>query len=257
MIHRLWQGIAAVAFALGLAAAPATAADRITVFAAASMKTALDGANAAFTQETGHAVAVSYAASSALARQIEVGAPADVFLSADLDWMNYLRGKDLIRPETRRDLLSNRIVLIAPKDKAQAITITPGFDLTGLIGDGRLAMGAVDSVPAGKYGKAALEKLGVWDSVSAKVAGAENVRAALALVARGEAPYGIVYETDAKADPGVAVVGLFPDDSHPPIIYPVAQVSSSQAVGVSDYLRFLTSDKAAEIFRSQGFTVLK
>jgi molybdate transport system substrate-binding protein len=255
--HWILRGLTALAITLGLAAGPAAAADRITVFAAASMKTALDGANAAFTRETGQDVAVSYAASSALARQVEAGAPADVFISADLDWMDYLEHKNLIRPETRRNLLGNRIVLIAPKSNPKAIDITPGFDLVGLIGDGRLAMGAVDSVPAGKYGKAALEKLGVWDSVSARVAGAENVRAALALVSRGEAPYGIVYETDAKADQGVVVVGTFPQDSHPPIIYPIAQVSSSQSAGVPDYLRFLLSEKAAEFFRSQGFTVLK
>lgn len=241
---------------IGFGTGPAGAADRITVFAAASMKTALDAANTAYAQETGHEVSVSYAASSALARQIEAGAPADIFISADLDWMKYLQDNDLIRPETRRNLFGNRIVLIAPKDNPKAIDIKPGFDLAGLIGDGRLAMGSVDSVPAGKYGKAALEKLGVWQSVSARVAGAENVRAALALVSRGEAPYGIVYETDAKADPNVVIAGTFPEDSHPPIIYPVAQVKASQGAAVSDYLNFLSSEKAFPFFRSQGFTVL-
>ncbi|WP_137129245.1 molybdate ABC transporter substrate-binding protein [Rhizobium sp. FY34] len=251
------RGLAVLAVALGLASEPALAAEKITVFAAASMKTALDAANAAYMQDTGQEVAASYAASSALARQVEAGAPADVFLSADLDWMDYLAEKHLIKPETRRNLLSNRIVLIAPKDNARPVAIAPGFDLSGLLGDGRLAMGSVESVPAGKYGKAALEKLGVWDRVSARVAGAENVRAALALVSRGEAPYGIVYETDAKADLGVAVVGLFPQDSHPPIIYPLAQLTASQNSGVAAYLQFLSSDKAADLFRQQGFTVLK
>lgn len=254
---RIMRRLAMLAVAVGLLAGPALAAEKITVFAAASMKTALDAVHAAYTQETGQEVAASYAASSALARQVEAGAPADVFLSADLDWMDYLAEKHLIQPETRRNLLSNRIVLIAPKDNARPVVIAPGFDLSGLLGSGRLAMGSVESVPAGKYGKAALEKLGVWDSVSARVAGAENVRAALALVSRGEAPYGIVYETDAKADPGVAVVGLFPQDSHPPIIYPLAQLTASQNAGVAAYLQFLASDKAADLFRSQGFTVLK
>jgi molybdate transport system substrate-binding protein len=237
---------------------PAAAADKVTVFAAASMKTALDAANAAYAKQTGVQVTVSYAASSALAKQIEAGAPADVFISADQDWMNYLSERKLIKADSRSNLLGNAIVLVSAKDKAKPVEIKPGFDLAGLLGpDGRLAMGAVDSVPAGKYGKAALERLGVWASVSAKVAGAENVRAALALVSRGEAPYGIVYATDAAADEGVAVVGTFPDDTHPPIIYPAALLSQSPSKAAADYLVFLKSAPAAEFFQSQGFTVLK
>ena len=182
--------------------APAQGGD-VVVFAAASLKNALDAVNAQWQKETGKKAAISYAASSALAKQIEQGAPADMFISADLDWMDYLAGKNLIKPETRSNLLGNRIVLIAPKDKAQPIEIKRRLRPRRSLGDGRLAMANVDAVPAGKYGKAALEKLGVWDSVSGKVAQAENVRAALLLVSRGEAPLGIVYQTDAAADPSV------------------------------------------------------
>lgn len=257
MNRRLLLKLVVAAFAALPLALPAAAADKVTVFAAASMKNALDAANAEWQKETGNETTVSYAASSALAKQIEAAAPADLFISADLAWMDYVAEKKLIREDTRSNLLGNRIVLIAPKDKADKVEIKEGFDLAGLIGDGKLAMGAVDSVPAGKYGKAALEKLGIWSSVEGKVAGAESVRAALALVSRGEAPYGIVYQTDAAADPGVAIVGAFPEDSHPPIIYPVAILAGSQSPAASAYLDFLKSDKAAPFFTQQGFTVLK
>lgn len=236
---------------------PAHAAEKITVFAAASMKTALDAANAAYTAKSGNQVVVSYAASSALAKQVEAGAPADVFISADLDWMDYLTKKNLIKPDSRKNLLGNRIVLVVPKDKAKTVDIKPEFDLATLVGDGKLAMGQVESVPAGKYGKAALEKLGVWGSVSSKVVGVENVRAALLLVSRGEAPYGIVYQTDAAADPGVSIAGVFPQDSHPPVIYPVAQLADSKSAAAGDYLKFLSSPEASPIFTGQGFTILK
>jgi len=257
MNRRLLLKLVVAAFAALPLALPAAAADKVTVFAAASMKNALDAANAEWQKETGNETTVSYAASSALAKQIEAAAPADLFISADLAWMDYVAEKKLIREDTRSNLLGNRIVLIAPKDKAEKVEIKEGFDLAGLIGDGKLAMGAVDSVPAGKYGKAALEKLGIWSSVEGKVAGAESVRAALALVSRGEAPYGIVYQTDAAADPGVAIVGAFPEDSHPPIIYPVAILADSKNPAASAYLDFLKSDKAAPFFTEQGFTVLK
>jgi molybdate transport system substrate-binding protein len=257
MNRRLLLKLVVAAFAALPLALPAAAADKVTVFAAASMKNALDAANAEWQKETGNETTVSYAASSALAKQIEAAAPADLFISADLAWMDYVAEKKLIREDTRSNLLGNRIVLIAPKDKAEKVEIKEGFDLAGLIGDGKLAMGAVDSVPAGKYGKAALEKLGIWSSVEGKVAGAESVRAALALVSRGEAPYGIVYQTDAAADPGVAIVGAFPEDSHPPIIYPVAILADSKSPAASAYLDFLKSDKAAPFFTEQGFTVLK
>lgn len=257
MNRRLLLKLVVAAFAALPLALPAAAADKVTVFAAASMKNALDAANAEWQKETGNETTVSYAASSALAKQIEAAAPADLFISADLAWMDYVAERKLIREDTRSNLLGNRIVLIAPKDKAEKVEIKEGFDLAGLIGDGKLAMGAVDSVPAGKYGKAALEKLGIWSSVEGKVAGAESVRAALALVSRGEAPYGIVYQTDAAADPGVAIVGAFPEDSHPPVIYPVAILADSKSPAASAYLDFLKSDKAAPFFTEQGFTVLK
>ncbi|MBP2550485.1 molybdate transport system substrate-binding protein [Neorhizobium galegae] len=253
----LLSAFAALGFTCLSATAPALAAEKITVFAAASMKNALDAANAAYRADTGVEVTTSYAASSALAKQIEAGAPADVFISADLDWMDYLAGKQLIAPDTRSNLVGNRIVLVAPKEKAKPVDIRPGFDLAELLGDSRLAMGSVDSVPAGKYGKAALEKLGVWSTVASKVAGAENVRGALALVSRGEAAYGIVYQTDAAADPGVSIVGTFPQDTHPPIIYPVAALSESSNPSVAAYLDFLKSPKAAPFFQSQGFAFLK
>jgi molybdate transport system substrate-binding protein len=185
------------------------------------------------------------------------GAPADIFISADLDWMDYVAKKGLIKADTRSNLLGNSIVLVAAKDKVKPVEIKEGFDLAGLLGDGKLAMGEVKSVPAGKYGKAALEKLGVWASVESRVAGAESVRAALALVSRGEAPYGIVYKTDAAADKGVAIAGTFPDDSHPPIIYPAAILADSNNPDASAYLEFLESDEAAPFFTEQGFTVLK
>jgi molybdate transport system substrate-binding protein len=250
VVSAAWLGLAAISM-------PAMAADKITVFAAASMKNALDNADVAFNKETGKDVTVSYAASSALAKQLEGGAPADVFISADLDWMDYVAKKKLIKDDTRKNLLGNQIVLVAPKDKAKPVDIKEGMDLAGLLGDGRLAMGQVDSVPAGKYGKAALEKLKLWSSVENKVAGAESVRAALLLVSRGEAPYGIVYQTDAAADPGVAIVGTFPEDSHPPIIYPVALTAGSANPDAAAYLEFLKSDKAAEFFKHEGFVVLK
>ncbi|GAK71250.1 molybdate ABC transporter substrate-binding protein [Agrobacterium rubi TR3 = NBRC 13261] len=248
--------VGSVVATIGLSAS-AFAQDKVTVFAAASMKNALDAANAEWAKETSNEATVSYAASSALAKQIEAGAPADLFISADLAWMDYVAGKKLIKDDTRTDLLGNRLVLVAPADKATPVDIKQGFDLAKLVGDGKLAMGAVDSVPAGKYGKAALEKLGVWSSVEAKVAGAESVRAALVLVSRGEAPYGIVYQTDAAADPGVKIVGTFPQDSHEPIIYPVAILSESKSPAAAAYLEFLKSAKAAPFFEKQGFTILK
>ncbi|MBP1887534.1 molybdate ABC transporter substrate-binding protein [Sinorhizobium mexicanum] len=236
---------------------PAQAAEKVTVFAAASLKNALDAINAEWTKQSGGQATASYAASSALAKQIEQGAPADVFISADLAWMDYLADKKLIKTDTRSNLLGNRLVLVSAKPDSTAVDIKPGFDLAALIGDARLAMGAVDSVPAGKYGKAALEKLGIWPAVEQKVAGAESVRAALLLVSRGEAPYGIVYQTDAVADPGVKVVGTFPEDSHPPITYPIAITADSKSADAAAYIAFVRSAKAAALFEAQGFTVLK
>lgn len=241
----------------GTAFAPAQAAEKVTVFAAASLKNALDAINGEWLKQTGKEAIVSYAASSALAKQIEQGAPADVFISADLAWMDYLADKKLIKADTRSNLLGNRIVLVSGKSDAPTVEIEPGLDLAGLLGDGRLAMGAVDSVPAGKYGKAALEKLGLWPNVAGKVAGAESVRAALLLVSRGEAPYGIVYRTDAAADANVKVVGTFPEDSHPPIIYPIAITADSRNADAAAYLEFVRSPEAAALFQAEGFTVLE
>ena len=248
------RGFLTLALAVGAAAA-AQAADT-QVFAAASLKNALDTAIAQYQAETGKAVAASYAASSALARQIEQGAPADIFISADLDWMNYLQEKNLIKPESRVSLLGNRIVLVAPAATATQVDIVKDFPLANLLGDGRLAMGDPAAVPAGKYGKAALEKLGVWPAVDAKVAPAENVRAALALVARGEAPFGIVYQTDAAAEKGVKIVGTFPEDTHPPIVYPIALTAASSNPDAAAFLAYLRSPTARPAFIGQGFTVL-
>src|SRR5690606_14980298 len=195
-----------------LADAPGVMAqEKVTVFAAASLKNALDAVNAACEADVGEQATVSYAASSALAKQIEEGAPADIFMSADLDWMKYLSDKNLIKADTETQLLGNSIVLVAPADSTAEARLEKGFDLAGLIGDGRLAMGDVQAVPAGKYGKAALEALDMWGSVEGKLAQAENVRAALKLVATGEAAAGIVYATDAVAEPGVKVIATFPE----------------------------------------------
>jgi molybdate transport system substrate-binding protein len=239
------------------AAAPATAQEKaVTVFAAASMKNALDDVNAAFLKQSGLKVATSYAASSALARQIEQGAPADIFASADLEWMDYAAQKKIIRGDTRVNLLGNKLVLIAPKDSnIDRVEIGQGFDLARLIGDGRITTGEVTSVPVGKYAKGALEKLGIWAPVQNKFAMAENVRAALALVARGEAVLGIVYETDAKIEPGVKIVGAFPPDSHPPIVYPVAATMTAKPEAAL-YLAFLRSQTAKALFERYGFTYL-
>lgn len=239
--------------------APAAAQDEgVLVFAAASLKNAMDEIAAGFGRQQQAKATVSYAASSALAKQVEQGAPADLFVSADLDWMDYLADKGLIDDGSRFDLLKNRIVLVAGRDSGLGRReIGRGFDLAGLLGDGRLAVGEVSSVPAGRYAKAALEKLGAWQGVEGRLAQAENVRAALALVARGEAPLGIVYATDAVAEENVQVVGTFPEDSHPPIIYPVAlteQGAGNAAAG--DLLTYLRGAAARAAFERQGFTVM-
>lgn len=239
------------------AMAPAAAQDKtLTVFAAASMKNALDEVDNAYTAKSGVKIVASYAASSALAKQIEQGAPADVFMSADTTWMDYVKDKKAVNEPTRVDLLGNSIVLIAPKDsKIDKITIDQGFDLAKLAGDGKVTTGDVKSVPVGKYAKAALEKLGAWAAVEPKMAMAENVRAALALVARNEAVLGIVYSTDAKVEPGVKIVGMFPASSHPAIVYPVAATSNAHK-DAADYLAFLRSSEAKAIFEKYGFSFL-
>jgi molybdate transport system substrate-binding protein len=234
----------------------AAAQDTLTVFAAASMKNALDDANTAFTQATGIKVSTSYAASSALAKQMEQGAPADVFVSADLKWMDYVAEHKLIKPDTRVNLLGNKLVLIAPTDsKLDHVAIGQGFDIAKLAGDGRIAVADVRAVPAGLYAKAALEKLGSWKAAEPKLAMAENVRATLAFVARGETPVGIVYETDAKIEPKVKIVGVFPDGSHPPVTYPVAATANAKPAA-GRYLAFLRTNVAKAIFEKYGFSVL-
>lgn len=249
--------LAAVQAATLAATQAAQAAETATVFAAASLKNALDNAGKAFTTQTGIEIKASYAASSALARQIESGAPADLFASADLEWMDFLAKKNLIRPETRANLLNNRLVVVAPRDaKTAQVPFTAEGFASALGPDGRLATGEVNSVPIGKYAKTAFEKLGLWGGIQPRLAQADNVRAALALVSRGEAPLGVVYESDAKSDPGVKIVGVFPADSHPPVVYPFAVTSESKGEGGARFLEFLKSPAARPFFEAQGFTVI-
>jgi molybdate transport system substrate-binding protein len=250
----LFLFLALVFTAATFLAGPVRAAD-LTVFAAASLKNALDDAVKRYETKTGRKVVVSYAASSALAKQIEAGAPADIFFSADLDWMDALQKKNLIDVASRRTLLGNTLVLIAPKASTVSLPLEKDLPLLKALGpDGKLAMASVDSVPAGRYGKAALTYLGVWDAVAPRVAQADNVRAALAFVAKGEAPLGIVYGTDARAEPAVRVVGTFPAESHPEILYPVALLADAKP-DAHGFLEFLLSPEAAPAFETQGFSV--
>lgn len=249
---------AATAF-LGLLAGPqpATAQDSITVFAAASLRNALDETDSAFTKATGIKVVASYAASSTLAKQIAQGAPADVFISANVKWMDFLAKHKQIKPDTRVNLLGNSLVLIAPKSsKLEHVNIAKGFDIAKLAGPGRIAVADVKAVPAGLYAKAALQSLGAWQAAEPKLAQAENVRATLAYVARGETPLGIVYSTDAAIEPAVKIVGTFPAGSHPPIIYPVAAIAQTKSPAVPRYLHFLGTSAAKAIFEKYGFRFL-
>ena len=243
--------------AMASAQALSTGAPRgaITVFAAASLQDALDGAAKDFTAASGITVKISFEASSTLARQIEAGAPADLFASADLDWMDYLANRHLIVPQSRVNLLGNRLVVIAPKDAPFATLALDARSIEAALGDGRLATGAVETVPAGRYAKAALEKLGLWASLQTRIAPAENVRAALAYVARGEAPLGIVYATDAAAEPKVKVVASFPPGSYPAIVYPFALVDGVKGDDAARFLAFLQSPDARRSFAAQGFSL--
>lgn len=241
------------ALALGLASH--AAAEEVVVFAAASMKTALDKVAEEFQAETGNTVTISYAGSNALAKQIIEGAPADIFVSAAVNWMDEVEKAGLVAEGSRKDMFSNTLVLVAHGDAAP-VEIGPGFDLAGLLGDGKLSMALVDSVPAGQYGKASLESLGIWGAVEPSVAQSDNVRAALALVATGEAPYGIVYATDAVAEPGVKVVGTFPADSHKPITYPGALLTGAADAADKAFYEAITSDAGDAIFKEQGFVIL-
>ena len=242
-----------------LAAVPARAqpptARPVVVFAAASLKNALDAAVADWTATTGRRVTVAYAASSALARQIEQGAPADVYISADLDWMNWAAERELVKPGTRRVLLANTLVLVAPADSPTAFKLAKGADLGAVLGTGRLAIGQVQSVPAGKYAKDALEALGLWSGVAARLAQVDSVRAALALVARGEVPFAIVYATDARAEPRVKVLDTFPAGSHAPVVYPAAVTAASSNPDAGLFLDHLRSPAGTAIFARHGFSV--
>jgi molybdate transport system substrate-binding protein len=246
-----------IALVLAVLTPQVTAAqDTLTVFAAASLKNALDEVNASFTSQTGIKVTPSYAATSALARQLDSGAPADIFISADVEWMDYAIGTKTVDAASRINLLGNRLVLIAGNDSRLGnVAIEPGLDIAALAGNSRIAAADVSFVPAGKYAKTALTNIGAWPAVEKKLAQAENVRATLAFVARGETPIGIVYETDARVEPNVKVIGMFPEDSHPPILYPVAATASARP-SATQYLRFLKTQRAKAIFEKYGFSFL-
>jgi molybdate transport system substrate-binding protein len=250
MAHALMTRLLAAGLALLIAGA---AAAQTTVFAAASLKTALDEIAGLYEAETGEEATVSYAGSSALARQILLGAPADVFVSASPEWMDEVEAQGRVRPGSRVDLLGNRLALIA-HGAAAPVEISPALDLPALLDGGRLAMALVDAVPAGQYGKAALTSLGLWEGVADRVAQADNVRAALALVAVGAAPLGIVYATDASAEPRVTLLGVFPEESHPPILYPAAAIGPGEAGAA--FLAFLQSEEARAVFARHGFAPL-
>lgn len=248
--------VPALALAVGAFHPAAAGAERFVVFAAASLANALADIEPRFEAATGHEMVVSLAGSSALARQIQQGAPADVFISASPEWMDALEADGLIEKGTRVDLLGNSLVLIAAADRAAKVEIGPTLDLAGLLGGGRLAVALVGSVPAGVYAKAALESLGLWRSVAAQTAQADNVRAALAFVATGAAPYGIVYATDAMAEDRVAIVGVFPENTHPPIVYPAAEVAGRDGAADALFLEYLRGPEARAAFERQGFRVL-
>jgi molybdate transport system substrate-binding protein len=247
---------AALATILLLGTGMARSADQprtLTVFAAVSVTDVLQSVGDEFTKQTQTPIRFSFAASSALARQIESGAAADVFVSADQEWMDYLHGKQLIDPATRRNILANRLALVAPADSTIALKIAPGFGLVAALGaNGRLATGDPDSVPVGKYAKASLTTLGVWKEVEPRLVRAENVRAALAFIARGEVPLGIVYATDARVEPKVRVVDLFPESTHPPITYPAAATKTASPQARA-FVEFLGSSTAKAIYERAGF----
>ena len=251
VLKRIWLALFLAGAGFGASANAET--KPLLVFAAASLQGALDAAAMDFTIKSGIKITISYAASSALAKQIDQGAPADVFLSADLQWMDWATQRKLIRSDTRFTLASNALVLVTATENPIELTIGQGFPLVAALADGKLAMADPDTVPAGRYAKASLTTLGVWDAVSSHIAVSENVRAALAFVATGEAPLGIVYATDAQAEPRVRVIGTFPKASHAPILYPVAITTQSQNGEVSRFLEYLRSSDAQAIFTGFGF----
>jgi molybdate transport system substrate-binding protein len=238
---------------------PGAAADAdrssITVFAAASLTNALQQVGDAFAKETSIPVKFSFAASSALARQIEGGAPADIFFSADIGWMDYLQARKLIQSSTRHDVLGNRLVLVAPADSKTELKIAPHFALAAVLGKGRLVTGDPDSVPVGRYAREALTKLGVWNDVAERLVRADSARSALAFVDRGEVPLGIVYQTDALVDKNVRVVDVFPSDTHLPIIYPIALTSGAKA-DAAKFLAYVRGPSADIVFTHHGFTMV-
>ncbi|MEP4037849.1 molybdate ABC transporter substrate-binding protein [Pseudophaeobacter sp.] len=243
-------------FASSLGSATGVLAADVTVFAAASLKNALDKITTSFEAQTGYSVSLSLAGSSLLARQIALGAPADIFLPASPDWMDHLQEQNRLVPGSRRALLSNRLVLVAPNQSARAIT---GFEdpaLFAQLGQGKLAMALVEAVPAGIYGKSALETLGLWQDLAPHIAQTDNVRAALALVAAGAAPLGVVYASDAQADPRVTVLADFPSQSHAPIRYPLAQVQGAGGPAIDAFFIYLQGPEAQEAFVSAGFDVI-
>jgi molybdate transport system substrate-binding protein len=252
-LHRLILALAVVG---PLCAAPGRAnADEIIVFAAASLTNALGDIARAYEPQAKDKVSFSFASSSTLAKQIENGAPANLFISADLEWMDYLEKLKLLAPGSRCDLLGNRLVLVAPKDSEVAVTLATGVDLVPLLKGGLLATGDPDHVPVGKYAKVALQKLGAWDSLSGRIARADSVRAALALVERGEAPLGIVYATDAAVAPKVRVVAVFPEDLHPPVVYPAALIQGKATPAAAHFLDYLKTPEAKAVFQKHGFSV--
>ena len=253
-LQGLLAGLCLLVYELGVtgSAQAAEEAQPILVFDAASLTDVVEDLGRSFAGKSHVPVKSSPAASSALAKQIEAGAAADVFFSADLEWMDYLDQRKLLLPGSRHDVVRNRLVLIAPADNKVSVKIAPGFDLLEALGEGKLATGDPDSVPVGRYAHAALEKLGVWNGVAPRIVRAENVRSALAFVARGEAPLGIVYRTDALADKRVRIVDEFPEDSHPPIVYPIA-LTTRAGPAAQRFLDFVTSDTAKPIFRRYGF----
>jgi len=228
----------------------------LTVFAAASLTNALQELGDGFTRETSIPVRFSFASSAALARQIENGSPADIFFSADLEWMDYLQTRNLIQRDTRHDVLGNRLVLIAPADSKIELKITAQFPLAAALGKGRLATGDPDAVPAGRYAREALTTLGVWNAVADRLVRADSVRSALAYVDRGEVPLGIVYETDALIDKNVRVVDVFPANSHLPIIYPIAMTPSARPESAK-FVAYLRGPAGDAVFKAYGFSPLR
>jgi molybdate transport system substrate-binding protein len=250
-----WRRLALAALLLFSATLGARAQEPLTVFGAASLQNALEDIGRAYQQTTGRAVRFSFAASSALARQIEQGAPAAIFASADEQWMDYLAQRNLIVPETRQSLLGNRLVLIVPAANVVKVDLKPGFNLAALLGsDGRWVTGDPSNVPVGRYAQEALTSLGVWPLAEKRLVRAENVRVALAFVERGEAAAGVVYETDAAVSQKVRVAGAFPADSHKPITYPFAVVAKHDVPAAREFLRYLAGSEARDVWRRYGFS---